>query len=155
MDSVKILYTIAFITFMAAVARPLIRSVVNTLDGYAVGVGKTLDDAKNLHEEAQILLESYKKQQKEQAAEMKRLIEQAERDALFLQKEALDALEQDIIAQKKRAVEKISRIEQRATQEIRAVAIDLALKATEHLLRSQGQDSTKDVQQMDRIIRAA
>jgi F-type H+-transporting ATPase subunit b len=155
MDSVKILYTVAFVTFLAAVARPLIRLMINTLDGYAVGVGKKLDDAKNLHEEAQILLESYKKQQKEQAAEMKRLIEQAERDASFLQKEALEAMDKDIAAQKQRAMEKITRAEQRATQEIRAVAIDLALKATEQLLRSKQQDSTQDVQHMDRIIRAA
>jgi F-type H+-transporting ATPase subunit b len=155
MDSTKILYSVAFFTFIAAVARPLIRSVVNTLDGYAVGVGKKLDDAKTLHEEAQALLESFKKQQKEQASDMKRLIEQAERDALFLQKEALEALEQDMAAQKQRAMEKISRAEQRATQEIRAVAVDLALKATEQLLRAQTQDTAKDVQQMEKIIRAA
>ena len=155
MDSTKILYSVAFFTFLAAVARPLIRSVVNTLDGYAVGVGKNLDDAKALHEEAQALLDSYKKQQKEQASDMKRLIEQAERDALFLQKEALDAMDRDMAAQKQRAVEKISRAEQRATQEIRAVAVDLALKATGQLLRAQMQDTAKDVQQMEKIIRAA
>lgn len=155
MDSTKILYSVAFFTFIAAVARPLIHSVVNTLDGYAVGVGKKLDDAKTLHEEAQTLLESFKKQQKEQASDMKRLIEQAERDALFLQKEALEALDQDMAAQKQRAMEKISRAEQRATQEIRAVAVDLALKATEQLLRAQTQDTVKDVQQMEKIIRAA
>jgi len=101
------------------------------------------------------LLESYKKQQKEQASDMKRLIEQAERDALFLQKEALDAMDRDMAAQKQRAVEKISRAEQRATQEIRAVAVDLALKATGQLLRAQMQDTAKDVQQMEKIIRAA
>lgn len=104
------------------------------LDGRAAGIAKELDDAKRLREEAQGLLDQYKKKQADAEKEAAAIVTAARAEAESYAKEMRVQIAQAIERRGKVAQEKIAQAEAAALAELRALAADAAVSAAEKLI---------------------
>ena len=80
------------------------------------------------------LLASYQRKQREAAQEAENIVRQAKEDAVLHRAETEKAMEELLKRQEALAVEKIAQAEAAAVQEVRDIAVDLAIAATEKIL---------------------
>lgn len=104
------------------------------LDARANAIKAELDEARRLREEAQALLNDYQSKAKAAEQEAKSIIEQAQREAEALASESQKALAESLERRSKLAEEKIARAEAQAVSEVRAAAVDAAVKAAEKII---------------------
>jgi len=111
------------------------KAIAKALDDRADKISAELDEARRLREEAQALLASYQRKQKEAEELADGIVKQARRDAEIMaansRKELKERLERRAVA----AESKIASAEAKALSEVRAKAADVALGAAETLLR--------------------
>lgn len=104
------------------------------LDGRAAAIAAELDDAKRLREEAQELLASFQRRQREAEEEAEAIVEQAHRDAQRFAEEARAKMTEQLERRAQLAERKIAQAETDAAAQVRAQAADLAIAAAERLL---------------------
>lgn len=104
------------------------------LDARANAIKAELDEARRLREEAQALLNDYQSKAKAAEQEAKSIIEQAQREAEALASESQKALAESLERRSKLAEEKIAHAEAQAVSEVRAAAVDAAVKAAEKII---------------------
>ncbi|NJM55037.1 MAG: F0F1 ATP synthase subunit B [Verrucomicrobiae bacterium] len=109
-------------------------SIARALDGRAAAIKTELDEARRLREEAQALLDEYKKKQHEAEGEAQAIIANAKREAESLAAETRRTLAEMVERRTKSAEEKIARAEAQAVGEVKAAAVDRALAAAETIL---------------------
>lgn len=112
------------------------KAASKALDDRAVKISDELAEARRLREEAQTLLASYHRKQKEAEGLAESIIAQARRDAEFMAQSARTKLTEQLERRAALAEAKIERAEAQALSEVRARAADIALEAAEDLLRS-------------------
>ncbi len=96
------------------------------LDERADRIARELAEARQLREEAQELLASYERRQREAEKEAEAIIAQAKKEAELMAKEASERL-QDMLARRTEAAKrKIAQAEMRAAADVRAHAAALA-----------------------------
>lgn len=109
--------------------------VANALTDRATSIRNELDDARALREEAQALLASYQRRQREAEQEAESIITQANAEAA----RAAEQAKEDLTAAAARATEaardKIAQAESAALQEVRDAAIEVAIAAAQAILR--------------------
>lgn len=125
---------VAFVIFVAAIGKKLLTTVAAALDKRSGAIKGELDEAVRLREEAQKLLASFQRKQREVVKEAEGILHQAREDAERLRAEAKAELETVLGRRRDQAVEKIARAEALAVQEVREAAADLAFKATRRLI---------------------
>jgi F-type H+-transporting ATPase subunit b len=126
---------VALIIFLGAMVYLKVPGMVTSvLDKRADTIRKELDEARRLREEAQDLLASYERKQREAEKDAQALIAHAEAEAERHAKHAAEALEVTLRRRRDLAVERIAQAEKDAVRHVRAAATDLALKATRKLL---------------------
>lgn len=125
---------LAFIVFVAAVWRPVGRMIGGALDGRADKIREQLEEAVRLREAAQALYAQYERQQQEAVAEAEQILAHAHEEAARQDRQAAEALEAALKRREEQVIERIARAEQEALAEVRGVAVDLAVKATQRLL---------------------
>jgi F-type H+-transporting ATPase subunit b len=125
---------IAFFVALAIVWKPITKMTFGGLDKRSDRIRDELDEARRLREEAQDLLASYERKQREAEKEAQALIAHAEAEAERHAKHAAAALEVALRRRRDLAVERIAQAEKDAVRHVRAAATDLALKATRKLL---------------------
>jgi F-type H+-transporting ATPase subunit b len=111
-------------------------AMIKSLDQRAETIRNELDEARRLREEAQEMLASYERRQREAAEEAERIVEQARRDAERLREDARKDLEDMLERRAEMAETRIAQAEAQAAKEVRAMAADLATAAAEELLKS-------------------
>ena len=126
---------VAFVIFAAFMLWKVSSKITDALDGRAAGISKELDDAAALREEAQALLASYQRKQRDALAEADDIVAQAKVEAERLAAEAEVALEAEIKRRTDMALEKITQAEAQVVQEVRNTAIDVAIKAAGSLIK--------------------
>lgn len=104
------------------------------LDTRAAAISAELDNARKLREEAQALLEQYRRKQREADKEAEAIITEARAEAERYATEAKAALSAQIERRAKAAQDKIAQAEQQAIAEIRNLAADAAAAAAEKLI---------------------
>jgi F-type H+-transporting ATPase subunit b len=104
------------------------------LDARAAQIGKELDEARQLRDEAQALLEDYKKRAKNAEHEAKAIIEQAKLDAERMKEEAKKTLNDMVERRAKAAENKIAQAEAQAIADVRAAASNVAIAAAQDVL---------------------
>lgn len=128
---------ISFLLFMAVLIWKGVPGLIGkALDQRAAGIRAELDDARRLREEAQQLLADYQRKTREAEDEAKSIVEAAKREAENLAAETRKALAEQVERRTKSAEEKIARAEAQALADVRAAAVDLAVKASEGLLKA-------------------
>ena len=125
---------VAFVVAAVILWRPITKMIFGGLDKRSGRIRDELDEARRLREEAQDLLASYERKQREAEKEAQALIAHAEVEAERHAKHAAEALEAALRRRRDLAMERIAQAEKDAVRHVRAAATDLALKATRKLL---------------------
>lgn len=125
---------VGFVVFVVLVARTAFRVIAVALDDRAEKIKNQIDEAQRLAEEAQQLLATYERKQREAAEEAEIIVEQARREADRLAERAAHDLERSLKRREELAVERIAQAETTAIREVKGLAVELAMEATKRLL---------------------
>lgn len=107
------------------------------LDKRAEGIQSELDEAKALREEAQALLATYERKQKEVQEQADRIVEHAKKDAAIAAEQAKADLEQSITRRLAAAEDQIASAQSGAVKEVRDTAITVAVAAAKDVIAKQ------------------
>ena len=111
------------------------KSIAAALDTRAETIRGELDEARRLREEAQALLASYHRKQKEAEEQAEAIVAQARRDAEAMALQSRKELAERLERRTQLAEQKIANAEAQALTEVRARAADLAANAAEKIMR--------------------
>ena len=126
---------VSFLAFVGLLVKMGVPGQSTTmLDDRASLIRKELDEARRLRDEAQDLLADYQRKQRAADDEAKAIIEQARREAEAIKADSERNLKESLERRTRMAEEKIARAEAQAVGEVRAAAVDLAMKASERLI---------------------
>ena len=129
---------IAFIVFVAIVAYFKVPGMIGgALDNRAAGIKAELDEARALREEAQTLLASYERKQKEVQEQAERIVAHARADAAAAAEQAKLELEKSIARRLVAAQEQIASVEAAAVKEVRDQAVVAAVAAAKEVIAKQ------------------
>lgn len=142
---------VGFIILVAAAARPLVRGFTAMLDERSARIGRSLDEAAKLREEAQHLLAEYQRRQRDAAKEVDAVVAQARTEAERAAKEAAERLEALLKRREQQALDRISQAEAEAMQQVRNVTVDVAIAATRRLI-AERMDEAARARLVDRAI---
>lgn len=128
--------TVAFVIFLAILARLALKKITAALDARAEAIRADLDEARNLREEAQAALASYQRRQREAVQEAEEILRLAEEQARRITREAEKAVEETLRRRERIAEDKIASARNRAIDSVRAEAVEIAVAATRKLIES-------------------
>jgi F-type H+-transporting ATPase subunit b len=121
---------IGFLLFIAIIFYFNVPSMLaGLLDERAEGIKSDLDEARALREEAQTLLASYERKQREVAEQAERIVTQAKADAEAAAEEAKANLEKSIARRLQAAEDQIQSAEDKAVLSVRNRAVEVAISA--------------------------
>lgn len=115
--------------------------ITESLDQRAAAIAKELEEAANLREEAQALLVSYQRKQREAKKEAEEIIAQAHREAERMGREAEEALERQIERRTEMAEDKIAQAEAKAAKEVQKAAAAIATNTARHVIKARMDDN--------------
>lgn len=138
---------LSFVVVVVALFKPAGKFIVGGLDKRSDRIRNDLDEARRLREEAQELLASYERKQREAEKEAEGIVAHAREEAERLGRRAAADLETQVARRRQQALDRIAQAEADAVREVRAAAVDLALKATRKLLAEK-----LDAQQQSRLV---
>ncbi len=126
---------IGFLLFVALLTYLKVPGMINgALDKRAEGIQAELDEAKALREEAQTILATYERKQREVREQADRIVEAARVDANKAADEAKDALKSSIARRLAAAEDQISSAQASAVKEVRDSAILVAIGAAQDVI---------------------
>jgi F-type H+-transporting ATPase subunit b len=126
---------VAFVIFCAGlVYLGVHRMVLDALDARRAQIKSELDDARRLKEEAQKLLDEYRRRRHEAESEAEAIIAGARAEAERLAIEAGAKMEDFVARRTKQAETKIAQAEAQALADVRAAAADAAVAAAGKIL---------------------
>jgi len=128
---------VAALIFVAVVWRPARKSLIGSLDQRAARIRAELEEATKLREEAEQLLAQYLQKEREAAAEAEAIIARAREEAERIVAQSARDLDQTLMRRQRLAEERIAQVEQKALDEIRAAAVDIAIGAAREVIISQ------------------
>lgn len=126
---------IAFVALIVLAGKKVVKIAQDGLDKRADEIRARIEEATRLHEEARELLASYERKQRDAAKEADAIVAQAREEADRMEKKAAAELEATIKRREAQAMDRIAQAEAQAAQEVRTLAVDLATKAAEKILR--------------------
>jgi F-type H+-transporting ATPase subunit b len=125
---------VAFVLFVGVLLRFGWARGIATLDKRAANIKNELDEAIRLREEAQELLASYQRKQRDAEKEAADIIAHAEAEAGRLRAEAEEELAATVSRRTDAALAKISQVEALALAQVRETAVDMAVSAARKML---------------------
>ena len=127
---------VAVLGFLALLLWKGVHKVIGkALDERSAKIAEELAEARRLREEAQALLASYKRKQKEAEDLAEDIVKQAKHDAEIMAENARKDMTERLERRTAMAEAKIANAEAQALNDVRAKAADLSLAAAEALLR--------------------
>lgn len=141
LQSAEFWVTVAFVILLAVALYYGLRPILAMIDRRAAAIRQQIDEAEQLREEAQQRLADYKRKQREAQREAEEIIEHAKAEAKRMEERAAKDLEAQVKRRERLTMEKIEQAEQRAVSEVRNHAVDVAILATERLLRDNLSDA--------------
>lgn len=141
---------LGFVAFLLLVGRKGWAFLTGWLDGHSTEIKHKLDEASRLRAEAEALLASYVKKQKDAEREAEQILAQARTEAARMAEEAARAIEVAVQRRTELAKERIARAEQKAMKEVRDVAIEIAVRGAERLIAAE-----MDQKKADKIVEDA
>ncbi|SDE20702.1 MULTISPECIES: hypothetical protein [Kordiimonas] len=105
------------------------KKIAGMLDDRTATIRNQLDEAKAIREEAEKLLNDYQRKQRDAEKEAADMVAQAKEDAKIMAKEAKADIKAMAERRTRAAEAKIAQAEANAIKEVRAVAVDVAIKA--------------------------
>lgn len=136
--------TVAFLIFIGLAARPVCRLLATSLDRRAKFIGEEIDQAIALREEAQAVLSTYQKKQRESMREAEEIIQKANLEARRITKEAEADMEETLKKRMKMAMDKIEQAERKAIQDVQDHVIDITVAATKNIIEGKLSGPARD-----------
>lgn len=133
-SNAEVWVAVAFFIFVGVILKLGYRRIVDGLDARGERIKNDLEEARNLREEAQALLASYQRKQRDALKEAEGIVEHAKDEAARASAEAEAKLQETIKRRTEMAVDKISRAEAQALQDVRNTAVDVAVEAARDLI---------------------
>ncbi|MEM8654530.1 MAG: F0F1 ATP synthase subunit B [Pseudomonadota bacterium] len=129
---------VAFILFIAVLFYFKVPGMIGKmLDDRSSGIQSEIDEARALREEAQTLLASYERKQKEVQAQADKIVEQAKKDAEAAADQARADLKTSIERRMAAATDQIASAEASAVKEVRDTAAVVAVQAARDVIAKQ------------------
>ena len=126
---------VAFVLFIAALVYFKVPGLIaGALDSRADKIKSDLDEAETLLTEAQDLLATYQKKQRDAAEEAKQIKASAEEEAGRIAQHGEERLVAALARREKLAMDRIAQAETNALEELTARTVDIALDATREIL---------------------
>ena len=142
---------VGFVILIAALWRPAQRALTTALDARARTIRAELEEAQRLREEAERLVAEYRRKQAKALGEAVEIAKQAVIEAERSRRHAEAELEASLKRREQQAMARIAQAEAKAVEEVRALAVDLAIAATRRLLRD-SLDPARAATLLDRAI---
>ena len=111
--------------------------LTGALDERAKKISNDLDQARELREEAQVLLATYQRKQRDALKEAEEIIAHAKEEAMREAEQAEKKLEEAIARRQQAALNKIALAEAQAENEVRDTAIEIAIAAATAVVAQQ------------------
>ncbi|ETX15388.1 F0F1 ATP synthase subunit B [Roseivivax halodurans JCM 10272] len=138
LNNTDFIVLLAFLLFIAVLLYFNVPSKIGEmLDKRASGIQGELDEARTIREEAQSLLASYERKQREVQEQADRIVAQAREDARASAEQAKADLERSIERRLQAAEEQIASAEQAAVTEVRNRAVDIAVAVAREVVAKQ------------------
>lgn len=134
-DFVVLVSFLVFIGILFYFRVPML--IGSLLDKRALTISSELDEARALREEAQTLLASYERKQKEVQAQADRIVAQARDEAAQAAQQAKDDLQRSIARRLATADEQIASAEAAAIKAVRDQAVIIAIAAAREVIAKQ------------------
>lgn len=129
---------IGFLLFLGILAYFKVPAILSKmLDARADRIRAELDEAKALREEAQTLLASYERKQKDVQEQAERIVETAKRDAEQAAEQAKADIQNSVARRLAAAEEQIASARAAAVKDVRDEAVVVAVAAAREMLASQ------------------
>src|SRR6056300_734471 len=130
--------TLGFLLFLVVLVYFKVPGLVaKMLDQRAEGIQSELDEARALREEAQTILASYERKQKEVQEQADRIVEHAKEEAKLAAEAAQEDLKKSIARRLQAAQDQIASAEASAVKEVRDMAVDVSVKAAREIVAAQ------------------
>lgn len=138
LTNTNLIVAMAFILFILVLFYFKVPGLIGgMLDKRADAIKSELDEARALREEAQTILASYERKQKEVAEQAERIVEHAKEEAKAAAEVAKEDLKKSIARRLAAAEDQIASAEASAVKEVRDQAVDVAIKAARDVVASQ------------------
>ena len=111
--------------------------LTGALDERAKKISDDLDQARELREEAQVLLATYQRKQRDALKEAEEIIAHAKEEAMREAEQAEKKLDEVIARRQQAALNKIALAEAQAEKEVRNTAIEIAIAAATAVVAQQ------------------
>lgn len=132
---------VALVIFLAVVAYFKVPGMIGkSLDERASRIRNELEEARRLREEAQQLLAEYQRRRKEAEKEAGDIVAAAKREAGQILDEARVRTEEYVARRTSLAEQKIGQAEREAVNEVRAMAVDIAVEAARKVMSQKVDD---------------
>ena len=136
----------AFVLFLGILVYLKVPGMLTgVLDERAKKISDDLDQARELREEAQVLLATYQRKQRDALKEAEEIIAHAKEEAMREAEQAEKKLEEAIARRQQAALNKIALAEAQAENEVRDTAIELAIAAATAVVAQQVRGDRADV----------
>jgi len=145
LNNTDFVVALAFLIFVAVLVYYKIpRTLMGMLDKRAEGIKADLAEARELREEAQTLLASYERKQKEVQSQADRIVASAREDAEAHAEKAREDLQRSVERRVQAAREQIAQAEDDAKRRVRNRAVEVAVAAARDVLRTQMDGARQD-----------
>ena len=145
LDNTNFVVTLGFAIFVGVLIYFKIPgTLMSMLDKRAESIKADLAEARELREEAQSLLASYERKQKEVQAQADRIVENAKAEAEAEAERAQKELEQSVERRLAAAKDQIAQAEDDAKRRVRSRAVEVAVAAAREVLAEQMDKSRRD-----------
>ena len=128
---------VAAVIFVALVFKPVGRALTGGLDARAARIRNELDEARRLREEAERLVAEYRAKQQQAVAEAAAIVAHAIAEAERIAAQSSRDLELALERRQRMAEERIAQAEAKALDEVRSVAIDVAIGAAREVIAAE------------------
>jgi F-type H+-transporting ATPase subunit b len=133
-----IVVAIAFVLFLGILGYYRVHTIIfGLLDRRAAAIRGDLDEARQLREEAQQLLASYERKQREVEAQADRIVETAKREAKEAAEQARRDIETSFERRLRTAEDQIRSAEEAAIRSVRNRAVNVAIAAAADVIGKQ------------------
>lgn len=133
--SSQMFWTVAsFVILMTLLKKFVIPAIGNVLDARGKSIEDDLSSAKNLRTEADKVLTEYRAKLNEAQAEAAKTVDSARLEALAVRDRAASDLDSELNKKKEGAMAEIEQAKRKALEEVKTMAADIAMLATEKLI---------------------
>lgn len=136
MDNPELWVAVGFFVFVGVILWKKVPAMIGSaLDARSAKIASEIEEARALKDEATSLLARYQRKQRGAEQEAEAIIDLARVEAKQIAKEARQSAEEFVERRTRLSEEKITRAEAKAIKEVEAAAAEIAIAATEEIIR--------------------